>query len=638
MLPYSLREAHSREIKALLRAFGDCVRFEIKSSFCTAAVSVCLAVNLAAPLRAAQGPADELPIQNWHAPAFWDPAGSGQTAQQAQSKSQTPVQAESVPASVATLSGPLSFIAIQPCRIVNTRSTAFTGAFGPPLLSGGTYRTIPVLSSPACAIPATALAYSLNFTVVPPARLGYLSAWPTGNQPNPITSILNSPAGQIIANAAVVAAGTSGSIDVYVSDATDVIIDINGYYAPLTTVADLDVTGKITKNGANLLQATSSNTVLGIGAMPSTTVTYQSTAVGSNALKSVTTNGNFNTAVGYSALNAATTGANNTAVGTGALEHITTNNDSTAVGFLTLQYSTAANNSAVGSMALHANTSGEFNSAFGYKALSSITTASWNTAVGHEAAASTTGYSNTAVGWQALFDNTTGAYNVAIGNGSLSNNLVGQYNAGLGTGSLYYATGDHNIGIGYWAGSSLGVGDYNIDIGNQGASADANTIRIGDANQNRAFISGIRGVVTGNANAIPVYIDSTGQLGTVSSSRRFKQDIREMGDTTNALMGLRPVRFHYKAHGSDSPDQYGLVAEEVEEVAPELVVRGKNGELETVYYDRVNIMLLNEVQKQHRLIESQSKKLQSQDKDLESQRELIRQLESRLDGLEKQDR
>ena len=107
-------------------------------------------------------------------------------------------------------------------------------------------------------------------------------------------------------------------------------------------------------------------------------------------------------------------------------------------------------------------------------------------------------------------------------------------------------------------------------------------------------------------------IDSAGQLGTVSSSRTLKQDIHDMGDTTETLMRLHPVRFRYKVHGANGPEQYGLVAEEVAQVAPDLVATNKDGEIETVFYDKVNAMLLNEVQKQHRLIATQKKQLQSE--------------------------
>jgi len=160
-----------------------------------------------------------------------------------------------------------------------------------------------------------------------------------------------------------------------------------------------------------------------------------------------------------------------------------------------------------------------------------------------------------------------------------------------------------NIAVGYQAGSNLTSGNWNIDIGNQGVAADGNTIRIGDSNQTRTFIAGIRGTTTGSDDTAPVLIDSNGQLGTIPSSIRFKQDVADMGEGSSPLMELRPVTFHYKArpHG---PLQYGLIAEEVERVMPELVVRDATGQVETVAYHELPAMLLNELQKQQATIEA----------------------------------
>ena len=156
-------------------------------------------------------------------------------------------------------------------------------------------------------------------------------------------------------------------------------------------------------------------------------------------------------------------------------------------------------------------------------------------------------------------------------------------------------------------------------------------IKIGDANQTMTWIAGIRGVTTGTADAIPVVIDSMGQLGTVSSSRRVKSDIRDMRDTTETIMNLHPVEFRYTAHGPDAPLQFGLIAEEVAETAPELVAHTPGGEIETVYYDKVNAMLLGVVQKQQRTIGQ----LQRQIADREgAQAAIIRRLEQRLSAME----
>ena len=230
----------------------------------------------------------------------------------------------------------------------------------------------------------------------------------------------------------------------------------------------------------------------------------------------------------------------------------------------------------------------QYATAIGYLAANKVNSlTSYDTAVGYRALANSTSLgSNTAVGADALLQSTGGA------NTALGRNALGGVTTGWG-----------NIGIGALGGQLLTTGDSNIAIGNQGVAGESHTIRIGDSlYQTRAFIVGIRGVTTGNANAMPVLVDSAGQLGTANSSRRVKRDIRDMGDTTEIVMGLHPVRFRFKAHGANGHEQYGLVAEEVAEVAPELVARDKDGQIETVFYDKVNAMLLNEVQKQHRLI------------------------------------
>ena len=163
--------------------------------------------------------------------------------------------------------------------------------------------------------------------------------------------------------------------------------------------------------------------------------------------------------------------------------------------------------------------------------------------------------------------------------------------------------GSFNIALGDSAGSNLESGSHNIYIGNQGDFAESNAIRIGDV-QTAAFIAGVRGRTTKNANAIPVVIDSAGQLGTVSSSRRFKNEIKPMDKASEAILALKPVTFHYKSDNTGTP-QFGLIAEEVANVNPDLVVRDENGEIYTVRYDAVNAMLLNEFLKEHRKVEQQ---------------------------------
>jgi hypothetical protein len=177
------------------------------------------------------------------------------------------------------------------------------------------------------------------------------------------------------------------------------------------------------------------------------------------------------------------------------------------------------------------------------------------------------------------------------------------------------ATGSNNIALGVSAGSVLTTGDNNIDIGNSGAANEANTIRIGDV-QGITFIAGIRGVTTGNA-ALPVLIDTAGQLGTMSSSSRFKKEIKPMDCASEAILALKPVTFQYKADKTSTP-QFGLIAEEVAAVNPDLVVRDKKGEIYTVRYDAVNAMLLNEFLKQHRKNEEQEATIARQQKQIDA--------------------
>jgi hypothetical protein len=320
-------------------------------------------------------------------------------------------------------------------------------------------------------------------------------------------------------------------------------------------------------------------------------------------------------------------GADNTALGEGALTSVTTGSGNTAFGDLALTSDTSGfNNTASGSRALRANTSGARNTAVGVYALASNTIADNNTAVGTEALRFNTGYRNTAAGDNALRSNTTGSRNTASGFGALQNNT----------------TGSNNIALGNYAGSMLTTGSNNIAIGSLGAGGEGATIRIGSASQTRAFVAGIRGVTTANANAIPVLIDSAGQLGTVSSSRRFKEDIRDMGDATERLLDLRPVLFRYKQPQTlpgkrEVPPEYGLVAEEVAEVFPDLVVHDEQGQPFTVKYHLLSSMLLNELKKLAERCESQATQQRRALDELESlRREVTRlhELEARLAAVE----
>ncbi|KAF5406947.1 MAG: Chaperone of endosialidase [Candidatus Udaeobacter sp.] len=267
---------------------------------------------------------------------------------------------------------------------------------------------------------------------------------------------------------------------------------------------------------------------------------------------------------------------------------------------------TGAQNTATGAAALLSNTSGVGNSANGFQALSNNTTGAFNTAKGALALLSnTTGDVNVAAGQQALFNNTTGDDNVALGASALFNNTTGTDNVGIGFVALQNNTGSGNVALGSLAGAALTSGNSNICIGNNviGVAGESNTLRIGQS-VFTTFIAGIRGVTTGNNNAVNVVIDSDGQLGTLSSSRRFKKEIKPMDKASEAILALKPVTFHYKGDETNRPE-FGLIAEDVAEINPDLVVRDDNGKVYTVRYDAVNAMLLNEFLKEHRKVEEQ---------------------------------
>ena len=315
-----------------------------------------------------------------------------------------------------------------------------------------------------------------------------------------------------------------------------------------------------------------------------------------------------NTAEGQDALLSLTTGVNNTAVGWFSLKSNRRGQLNTAVGAGTLFSTVAASrNTAVGGAALFSDTGGEGNTAVGALALWSNTTGALNTAIGDNALFSNTGSENTAVGGWTLVNNTTGNANIAIGSLALSVNFTGGGNTAVGRGALFdNQSGNYNIALGFAAGDRT-TGDNNIVIGDIGVEGESNTIRIGGnpfgGPQTAAFIAGISGTaVVGDA----VVVDGNGQLGTVASSARFKKNIKPMDKTSEAILALKPVSFQYRSDSKGTP-QFGLIAEEVAKVNPDLVVRNRNGEIYSVRYDQVNAMLLNEFLKEHKKVEEQEK-------------------------------
>jgi uncharacterized coiled-coil protein SlyX len=316
--------------------------------------------------------------------------------------------------------------------------------------------------------------------------------------------------------------------------------------------------------------------------------------------------GSFNTADGTNALANVTTGAANAAFGWFALLSTVDTSFNTALGAGTLVLNTGSNNTAVGGAALILNTTGSSNTAVGAGAMVNNNDGLEHTAVGFQALnANTTANDNTAVGLFAMLNNVDGDSNTAVGAAALRDNISGDNNQALGRGALRLnTTGSGNIGIGREASALEDPAVNNvICLGDDG---DNN----GFGNEsNRCYIGQIRDVLVGNGDGINVIIDSDGQLGTANaSSRRFKKDINPMDQTSEAILALKPVTFHYKNQDgkkAENTPQFGLIAEDVAEVNPDLVVRNKDGQVTYVRYDAVNMMLLNEFLKEHKKVEAQ---------------------------------
>ena len=344
------------------------------------------------------------------------------------------------------------------------------------------------------------------------------------------------------------------------------------------------------------------------------------TATGDHALQALTL-GLGNTAIGKFSLFSVTTGNYNTAVGAGALD-LNLGDLNTATGAAALLFNTTGTqNTAAGTAALELNDTGQSNTANGAFALFSNTTGMLNTANGVGALQSNTiGNDNTANGVNALLSNTTGGGNTADGRSALANNTSGGGNIALGAG----------------AGGNLTTGNNNIDIGSGGVAGESNTIRIGNpALQATVFITGISGTpVTGTA----VVVNGSNQLGVAPSSERFKTEIRPMDKTSEAILALKPVTFRYKKEvDPNGIQQFGLVAEEVEKVNRDLVVRNAKGKVYTVRYEAVNAMLLNEFLKEHKAFVEQQRKLEQQDVSIAKQQKQIEALTTGLQKVERTD-
>jgi len=394
------------------------------------------------------------------------------------------------------------FFPVAPCRALDTRGNGFSGAYGPPSLSAGVPRDF-VLNG-QCGVPSAADAVSLNVTVTNTHGPGFILIYPTGS-PQPTVSTLNYVGGQTVANAAIVLLGDSEGVTVVAGvSATDLIVDVNGFFAG---------------SRAGFVD----QTFLGINAGAGST-------------------GSGNVGIGSNALDSQATGSGNVAVGANDLFNLTT------------------------------------------------------------------GAANTAIGGNALLVDTTGSNNVALGQSSLWN----------------LQSGSGNIGIGNLAGTNLITGSNNIYIGSPGFIGDEQgQIRIGNANQVGAVIQGI---ASSAVSGVQVLVNGGGRLGVATSSARFKEDIRDIGQESDGLMELRPVSFRYKREVEPSGlRQFGLIAEEVAKVYPDLVTAGDKGRPQAIRYQLLVPMLLNEAQKDRRRIASQESRLAAQERRLE---ELSRRLEA----------
>ena len=325
----------------------------------------------------------------------------------------------------------------------------------------------------------------------------------------------------------------------------------------------------------------------------------------------------FNTAEGQNALQSLTTGAGNTGVGWYSLFSAGEANYNTGVGAGALVFNNGDSNTAVGTVALFLNTTGTFNTAVGTGALLDNGIGNTNTAIGYNALSNNTaGEQNTAIGVSAMRDNTMGGLNTAVGCFTLRDNNNGILNTAIGYNALpNNITGGSNTAIGYSAGLNV-TGDGNVCIG-AGMSGAL-------AQDNRTWI---RNVYSDVATTRVAYVDSDGHVGTLSSSRRYKEEIRPMDQASEALFTLKPVTFRYKK--AVDPSQalsFGLIAEEVAQVNPALITRDEQGKAQTVRYEMVNAMLLNEFLKEHRRGEEQDCKIQEQETTIAELRSEIRNL------------
>jgi hypothetical protein len=373
--------------------------------------------------------------------------------------------------------------------------------------------------------------------------------------------------------------------------------------------------GNTAEGDGALLSLTSGayNTAIGLFSLRNNTTGGFNTGVGAGTL--LTNTGSENTAIGAGALLSNTTGVHNTAAGESALFFNTTGHENTATGSNALLTNTSgSNNTATGFQALANNTTGGANTANGLQALANNTTGGHNTANGYQALRSnTTGSDNIATGFEALRANTTGSGNTGNGATALRNNAIGNDNTAVGNGALFNNTISDNTAVGARALELNTTGAENtalgVDAGRDQTTGSGNVYiarsMVGVAGEsNKTYIRNIN--FTGLDGAAVTVDVSTGLLGHAISSRRYKEEIQPMDKTSEALYQLKPVTFRYKREiNRTQAVSFGLIAEEVAEVNPDLIVPDTAGRPETVRYDAVNAMLLNEFLKAHCKVQQQ---------------------------------
>ena len=297
---------------------------------------------------------------------------------------------------------------------------------------------------------------------------------------------------------------------------------------------------------------------------------------------------------------------NNTAEGSFALLNLTAGMSNTAVGFKTLYQNTTSNyNTAIGAQTMQGE-KGAQNTGTGYKTLIN-NHGSYNTANGCLALTSKGSSNNTAIGQGALYAFLEASENTAVGVSALAGNYRGSQNTGVGFATFAaHRRQENDIALGHEAGIGVG-GFHNIEIGTRGGYDPSNTTRIGDV-QTRTFIAGISGTAVAGESVV---VNGNGRLGTATSSVRFKKEVEPMAKASEGLLALKAVSFQYKSDPTGTP-QFGLIAEEVAKVNPDLVTRDREGEIYGVRYEAVNAMLLNEFLKQHKAFLEARRKVQEQ--------------------------